>query len=1214
MQIHMVRFKNLNSLTGEWFIDFTQPAFKNSGIFAITGPTGAGKTTILDAICLALYGRTPRLNRINKSVNEIMSRQTGDCFAETTFQTPAGFFRCHWSQHRARNKADGELQQPRHEIVEAESGKVLENKLRDVATKVEEVCGMDFDRFTRSMLLAQGGFAAFLQAAPDERAPILEQITGTEVYSRISIKVHEQQVESSRQLKELQNVLGGMQFLSDEEEGKLQAELECRLKEESAMTEQVESLRQTRAWLEGIANLEKDLASLDIKYKDFSQRQEDFRPRQLCLERANQALTLEAPVLKLLTLREQQKTETGKQAQACIQLQNLQQTLSLALETSKLADTKWKEARAGQEREAKTIKLVREIDFKIEEKNKSIKSCEDSIKQRQEQCLEIKQRLAASNKAVDHAQAALAEVQNYLTQNNTDAGLITNLAAIGKMFDVLAANHAQYLNTGRAQAAAAQSRDSAADICTGFQARQNELQTELDRAEQNHRQLTGEIRSLLGEFELSDWHRQLAVLKDREYLLQQTASILEQVAGTQQIRDGLLSDQATLRTEKERLENEIQTCTDQIALWERETGHLGTQLELLKRIRSLEEERAHLEEGKPCPLCGATEHPYAGGAPALDQIELDFKKAQAALNQAGRQLSALKISEARTNKDLEQIERDMELKNTTLKQWQEDCRENFGKLQIAAAQEPLGQILEELSLIQAEVKQGATLIAQAEAKTKEAETARETMEHACTAFANFEKACQQARHEWEMAEREHRRLIQECAEAKAQFILTRQESIKETIRYGIEELPMAELDHLLEALTSRRDRWEKKQSELNRLEKDINALAAAMGKDQILLEQLDEELKQQQKSYSDLMQQYDELIRERRALYGEKNPDEEEKSRAQSVENAYRELDKARTLYNRTEQECSHVQDQIKTLAQNIDQHKVALQQAEQQMLDSFAAAGFQDESDYRSACLTASERRQLAAEAQFLTEEKTGLETLLHEKTMQLKGEKEKQMTDYSYEELQQQLAAGEAALKQMQQHIGGIARTLKENEMLRIRQKDLLEKIKRQKEETTRWNNLHELIGSADGKKYRNFAQGLTFEIMLNHANRQLQKLSDRYLLIRDEIQPLELNVIDNYQAGKIRSTRNLSGGESFIVSLALALGLSNMSSRNVRVDSLFLDEGFGTLDEDALEMALDTLAELQQEGKLIGVISHIAAVKERISTQIQVIPQSGGHSIIA
>lgn len=155
--------------------------------------------------------------------------------------------------------------------------------------------------------------------------------------------------------------------------------------------------------------------------------------------------------------------------------------------------------------------------------------------------------------------------------------------------------------------------------------------------------------------------------------------------------------------------------------------------------------------------------------------------------------------------------------------------------------------------------------------------------------------------------------------------------------------------------------------------------------------------------------------------------------------------------------------------------------------------------------------------------------------------------------------------------------------------------------------------MIGPADGKKYRNFAQGLTFDMMIGHANGQLQKMTDRYLLIRDDAQPLELNVVDNYQAGEIRSTKNLSGGESFIVSLSLALGLSHMASKNVRVDSLFLDEGFGTLDEEALDTALETLAGLQQDGKLIGVISHVPALKERISTQIQVSPQTGGRSSI-
>jgi len=160
-------------------------------------------------------------------------------------------------------------------------------------------------------------------------------------------------------------------------------------------------------------------------------------------------------------------------------------------------------------------------------------------------------------------------------------------------------------------------------------------------------------------------------------------------------------------------------------------------------------------------------------------------------------------------------------------------------------------------------------------------------------------------------------------------------------------------------------------------------------------------------------------------------------------------------------------------------------------------------------------------------------------------------------------------------------------------------------------RWQRLDNLIGSSNGKKFRNFAQGITFEIMVQHANRNLQKMSDRYILLRDKKHPLELNVMDNYRGGDVRTTKNLSGGESFLVSLALALGLSNMASNNVRVDSLFLDEGFGTLDEETLETALQTLASLQQEGKIIGIISHIAALRDRLDTRIQVSPGLGGHS---
>jgi len=255
-----------------------------------------------------------------------------------------------------------------------------------------------------------------------------------------------------------------------------------------------------------------------------------------------------------------------------------------------------------------------------------------------------------------------------------------------------------------------------------------------------------------------------------------------------------------------------------------------------------------------------------------------------------------------------------------------------------------------------------------------------------------------------------------------------------------------------------------------------------------------------------------------------------------------------------------------------------------------------------------------LSQRAKKLDNKQADITTRKKDRETRLSQEIDKKTTEASLDDLKKEQAAILESLKKLGEEIGAIKQKLTDNTSAKVKyqQKQML--IKAQKKECTRWDALHSLIGSADGKKYRNFAQGITFELMVSHANRQLEKMTDRYLLVRDDDQPLELNVVDNYQAGEIRSTKNLSGGESFIVSLSLALGLSKMAGRKVRVDSLFLDEGFGSLDEDALETALETLAGLQHDGKLIGIISHVPALKERISTQITVQPVSGGKSTIS
>ncbi len=219
-------------------------------------------------------------------------------------------------------------------------------------------------------------------------------------------------------------------------------------------------------------------------------------------------------------------------------------------------------------------------------------------------------------------------------------------------------------------------------------------------------------------------------------------------------------------------------------------------------------------------------------------------------------------------------------------------------------------------------------------------------------------------------------------------------------------------------------------------------------------------------------------------------------------------------------------------------------------------SSGFPHEEAFKEARLSYEERESLSLRAKELDNAETALETKLKDRINRLEQEKkEKRLSDAAYEDLQAQLNDYDESLKEVRDDISSCKHTLQENIAAMERIQDKKEAIEAQGHLCARWNALHDLIGSADGKKYRTFAQGLTFELMVGHANRQLGKMTDRYLLIRDDSLPLELNVVDNYQAGEIRSTRNLSGGESFIVSLTLALGLSQMASKKVRLIHCFL-----------------------------------------------------------
>jgi DNA repair protein SbcC/Rad50 len=1216
MRILAVRFKNLNSLTGEWQIDFTHQDYASDGIFAITGPTGAGKTTILDAICLGLYGRTPRLDKVTKSSNEVMSRQEGECFAEVTFETQKGRYRCHWSQHRARRQPEGELQQARHEIADADSDAVLESKIAQVGEFIEKATGMDFERFTRSMLLAQGGFAAFLQADPDKRSPILEQITGTEIYSQISMMVHKRKMEEQSTLDTLKAELSGMHILGEEEVKELQTSLNEKREQEADLAGKAGAMREALAWLDGIVALEKELNELDKKRQNLKIRKEAFNPESKKLEKSRKALTVEGDYRGVAALRAQQAAETKEHDEACAGLPEKEKACAHALAGQKAAETLLNEAQASQQAATDVIKEVRELDARLGEQKKQLAEKDQAIAAAGKQGAEYKGRIDKASQAHKTVQVKLQAVHDYRTKHAADAALLENLTAIARAFESL-----QHIRINHEKAcielAAAERKKQAllAELKKCEKGHEKDHQ-EFETGQKEQKALAATITTLLKGRDISQWRSDIDALKDRERLLIHTGETIQRI---EKAYTALAAAKKGLEQSKAlqgMLIEEISICSERKVMLEKAIADQEIKVSLLNRIHDLEEERKRLVDGSPCPLCGAADHPYAkGNVPALNEADKELAKTKTEFKTFSEKLGKAEAAQARAAAEIQHAEKDLKEKKAALDADEKQCVEDLLKLNIEANEETRSmKVHEALASVRAEMADTSAIVAAADDNCKKELTAQKALETLRVTYDGSGKALQEAIHKLETASLDCVRLEKDGAALAEQMEKAAAAALKDVEPFGITQLSVTGLDAARKNLTMRKETWQAKLDEKTAHEKMNDELKAAIDKDMALMGNIEADLAARKRERDELAAHYESLLTLRRELFGEMNTAHEEKRLAVAVEEARKSFEKARDAHGKLEKEISALKEKITSLKVKIGNRSVELMHVEKILAERITRAGFANEADYLASCLTEEERDELARKEVALLAEETGLHARIRDKEEALQRERQKQATELPRETLRQELSACESVLKQLREAMGAIKNSLSENEKHKNMQQERIRNMEAREKECARWDNLHHLIGSADGKKFRNFAQGLTFEMMTAHANQRLKKMTNRYLLIRDATQPLELNVIDNYQAGEIRSTKNLSGGESFIVSLALALGLSHMASRNVRIDSLFLDEGFGALDEDALDTALETLSGLQQDGKLIGIISHVTALKERISTQIQVTPEAGGRSVIA
>lgn len=1225
MKILHVRLMNLNSLRGRVALDFEQGPLASAGLFAITGPTGAGKSTLLDAITLALFGRVARYGGSNPI--DMMSRHTGECFAEVDFACAAGRFRSSWSVQRAHRKPGGAVQTPKRRLIALPGEEVLTDKHNEATKLVEDHTGLDYERFLRSVMLAQGDFSAFLRAKADERASLLEKLTGTGIYREISrlayVRCEERRVEVDR----LSQQGAGVVLLTDEERAAREAELLALRAQAADLTTQAKQLRERLADAETLAGLRADLQQCEQAAQALAVEREAAAGRLLVLALAEKAALL-AP--KLATL-DRERAELARVETTLAALASegpvLQQAVAqLSGEQSAAAATLAEES--ARDAALQTLLLeVQALDATLASGSREV----DAVR--------LKQRSAEAERATLHSQRSQAEAQRdevgrrlakgreWLSSNASHAGIAEQLPAAS----ALAASHEgvasklAFFTREVARLSAENAEQLKAELALGEEQRRQAAQ--LAEAFRGEQEAVRDFDNAGGLAALERLVTEAAADSAAEPLLERALALSVDLAAREAEQAKLAADLASGRVSVDQAGTRVQELTATLIVAEESLANARRALGFAERCSALEAQRAQLEEGKECPLCGSLHHPWHHGA-LSDAAEL--VQARAALQAA------------------EQVQRNSQasLRDATLARERADaalrrCNERIDETRAAAGRlaselAELGSRLSALSTLQRGAPFAVSLAAVRERLAASGER-RASLQRLQAAAQGARDVLQRITQAGELLAAKAARQAQQVAKSAADLAAAQREqaSCDEQsaalhsqfaallASLGLPEFSSAPVDDHAKVLGRLQDlarvhaaslaKFQALEADSAKVAADLALLAEASARNEATLVALSTELQARE---TGLLEQ-----RTRRtALIGEVTVEAARSASLRKVEAAVaREAAVSRRLQEaRLRHEAARTQGEALASEHLARQENARLQAF--QLEQALASAGFADETALRSALLADAALAELRGFSQALAQRASVLEAdraRLTARIASLEARNTGVNADLeSLPALRLELGELETLLEKCQSAQGSALTVLANDDAQRARAGSLREQLAAARREHARWDRLRALIGAADGASFAKFAQGLTLDHLTVLANRQLHHLNPRFSIRRvadDTGMQLELEIVDHYQADVTRPMGSLSGGESFLASLALSLGLSELVSGRRAIDSLFIDEGFGTLDADTLDQAMSALEALRTRGKTVGVISHVAAMQERIATQIRVTKQAGGVSIV-